>query len=72
MEQAMASTRPRPGAPLEGWRLLVLHRGRHGPPGKAGPKTLDRLPDAFAAAGVPVLAVPSDPAEKAAAEVAAR
>ncbi|WP_372616807.1 redoxin domain-containing protein [Falsiroseomonas sp.] len=57
-------------AAMEGWRLLVVYRGRHCPLCKPYLGTLDTLMEEFAAAGVQVMAVSADPAEKAAADVA--
>ena len=58
-----------PGA-MEGWRLLVVYRGKHCPLCKPYLTTLDGLIETFAAAGVQVMAVSADPEEKAAADVA--
>jgi peroxiredoxin len=54
----------------EGWRLVVVYRGRHCPLCKAYLKTLDGMIEDFAAAGVSVAVVSGDPEEKAAADVA--
>jgi peroxiredoxin len=56
---------------LQGWRLLVVYRGRHCPLCKAYLKTLDGLLDAYAAAGVSVHAISADPKERAEAEAEA-
>ena len=53
----------------EGWRLLVVYRGKHCPLCKPYLGTLDALIDEFAAAGVSVAAVSADPEEKAAADL---
>lgn len=53
----------------EGWRLVVIYRGRHCPLCKRYLKTLDGLLEGFAAAGVSVVAVSSDPRAKAEADV---
>lgn len=57
-------------AAADGWRLLVVYRGRHCPLCKRYLGALNGLLDAFAAAGVSVMAVSGDPAEKAEADVA--
>lgn len=57
-------------AAMEGWRLLVVYRGKHCPLCKPYLGTLDKLLEEFAAAGVAVLAVSADPEEKAAADLA--
>ena len=57
-------------AQMEGWRLVVVYRGKHCPLCKPYLNTLDGLADEFAAAGVQVIAVSADPEEKAAADVA--
>lgn len=54
----------------EGWRLLIVYRGRHCPLCKAYLKALDGLLEDFAALGVSVTAISGDPEEKAAADVA--
>lgn len=56
-------------AASDGWRLVVIYRGRHCPLCKAYLKTLDGLLEDFAAAGVSITAISSDPVEKAAADV---
>ena len=55
-------------AGMEGWRLLVVYRGRHCPLCKGYLKTLDELMDDFAAAVVAVMAVSADPADRAEAD----
>jgi peroxiredoxin len=57
-------------AEVEGWRLLVVYRGRHYPLCKPYLGTLDKLLEEFAAAGVAVSAVSADPEEKARADQA--
>lgn len=57
-------------ASMEGWRLVVVYRGKHCPLCKPYLKTLDGLIETFAEAGVKVMAVSADPEEKAAADVA--
>jgi peroxiredoxin len=57
-------------AAQDGWRLLVVYRGKHCPLCKPYLKTLDGLLDDFAAANVSVAVVSADPAEKASADVA--
>jgi peroxiredoxin len=57
-------------AAAEGWRLLVVYRGKHCPLCKPYLTTLDGLLDTFAEAGVQVMAVSADPEEKAAADLA--
>ena len=54
----------------EGWRLLIVYRGRHCPLCKAYLKTLDGLLEDFAALDVSVAAISGDPEEKAAADAA--
>lgn len=54
----------------EGWRLLVVYRGKHCPLCKPYLVTLNALIDEFAAAGVSVAAISADPEEKAAADLA--
>jgi peroxiredoxin len=56
-------------ASTPGWRLLVVYRGKHCPLCKRYFKTLEGLLDDFTAAGVSVVAVSADPAEKAQADV---
>ena len=57
-------------AAVEGWRLLVVYRGRHCTLCKPYLGTLDLLLEEFAAAGVAVSAVSADPEEKAQADQA--
>ncbi len=57
-------------AAMQGWRLLVVYRGRHCPVCKPYLGTLEAAAPAFAEAGVQVMAVSADPAGKAAADVA--
>lgn len=57
-------------AALAGWRLLVVYRGRHCPLCKPYLSKLEALQATFAAAGVQVMAISADPAEKAAADQA--
>ncbi len=57
-------------AAMEGWRLVVVYRGKHCPLCKPYLGTLDGLIEEYAAAGVQVMAVSADPAEKAASDVA--
>lgn len=57
-------------AAMEGWRLLIVYRGKHCPLCKPYLSTLDKLVEEFAASGVAVLAVSADPEEKAAANQA--
>ncbi len=53
-------------ASMPGWRLVVVYRGRHCPLCKVYLKTLDGLLEDFEAASVSVVALSSDPEEKAA------
>jgi peroxiredoxin len=53
----------------QGWRLLVVYRGKHCPLCKKYFKGLDGLLDDFKAAGISVMAVSADPKEKAQADV---
>jgi peroxiredoxin len=55
---------------MQGWRLVVVYRGRHCPLCKIYLKTLDGLLEAFEGASVSVVALSGDPEEKAAADVA--
>jgi peroxiredoxin len=55
---------------IEGWRLLVVYRGKHCPLCKTYLKTLESMKQEFHAAGVSVAVVSADPKEKARAEVA--
>jgi peroxiredoxin len=57
-------------AGTSGWRILVIYRGRHCPLCKTYLTTLDKMLEEFTAAGIGVVAISSDPAEKAAADVA--
>jgi peroxiredoxin len=57
-------------AAMDGWRLLVVYRGKHCPLCKPSLNTLDGLLDEFAAANVAVAVVSADPKEKAEADVA--
>ena len=54
----------------DGWRMLVVYRGRHCPLCKKYLKTLDGMLGDFQAAEISVMAVSADSAEKAAADVA--
>lgn len=54
----------------EGWRMLVVYRGRHCPLCKTYLKTLDESRDDFARAQVSVAALSADSREKAEADVA--
>jgi peroxiredoxin len=49
----------------QGWRLLVVYRGKHCPLCKTYLKTLDGMLDAFTAAKIAVMVVSADPKEKA-------
>lgn len=53
----------------EGWRMLVVYRGKHCPLCKIYLKTLDGLLDEFKAAGVTVMVASGDEEAKAAADV---
>ena len=55
-------------AAMEGWRLLVVYRGKHCPLCKPYLGTLDKLIEEFAAANVAVVAISADPEEKAQAD----
>ena len=55
-------------AAMEGWRLLVIYRGKHCPLCKPYLGTLDKLIEEFAASGVAVVAISADPEEKARAD----
>lgn len=57
-------------AAMPGWRLVVVYRGKHCPLCKPYLGKLDELIEEYAAAGVQVMAISADPAEKAAADVA--
>jgi len=50
---------------LQGWRLLVVYRGRHCPLCARYLKTLDGLMDRFAASGIGVYTLSADPEERA-------
>ncbi|NJM33589.1 MAG: redoxin domain-containing protein [Rhodomicrobium sp.] len=56
-------------AGLDGWRMLVVYRGKHCPLCKRYLKTLNGMLGDFAEAGVKIAAVSADPREKAAADV---
>lgn len=49
----------------EGWRLLIVYRGKHCPLCKQYLTTLDGMQDDFAKAGITVWALSSDPLERA-------
>lgn len=53
----------------QGWRMVVVYRGRHCPLCKRYLKTLDGMLADFAAAQVAVMAISGDPEEKAVADV---
>ncbi len=53
----------------EGWRMLVVYRGKHCPLCKRYLKTLNGMLGDFKEAGVAVAAISADPVEKAAADV---
>jgi peroxiredoxin len=57
-------------AALDGWRLVIVYRGKHCPLCKPYLTTLDGLIETFAEAGVQVMAISADPEEKAAADLA--
>jgi peroxiredoxin len=57
-------------ATMQGWRLVVVYRGRHCPLCKPYLTGLEGLIDTFAEAGVQVMAISADPEEKAAADAA--
>jgi len=57
-------------AAMEGWRLLVVYRGKHCPLCKPYLTTLDGLLGTFAEIGVQVMAISADPEEKASADFA--
>lgn len=52
-----------------GWRMLVVYRGKHCPLCKQYLDTLESLRDDFADAGIDVMAVSTDPSEKASSQV---
>ncbi|GAA4858494.1 redoxin domain-containing protein [Luteimonas vadosa] len=56
----------------EGWRLLVVYRGKHCPLCETYLDTLNDLRDEFDAAGVSVMAASADPLDKAQAQVSAQ
>jgi peroxiredoxin len=56
-------------AGAEGWRMLVVYRGKHCQICKRYLKTLDEMIEAFREAGISVAALSADPVEKAAADV---
>lgn len=56
-------------ARVDGWRMLVVYRGKHCPLCKRYLTTLDGLREDFAKQQVEVMAVSADPEAKAAAEV---
>lgn len=53
----------------EGWRMLVVYRGKHCPLCKRYLKTLNAMLGDFSAAGIAVAALSADPLEKAQADV---
>ncbi len=57
-------------ASMDGWRLLVVYRGKHCPLCKPYLNGLDGLVETFAEAGVQVMAISADPEEKAQADAA--
>ena len=57
-------------AETEGWRLVVVYRGKHCSLCKPYLNTLDGLLDEFSSAGVSVAAISADPEEKVAADMA--
>lgn len=58
-------------ADMSGWRMLVVYRGGHCPLCKTYLATLERLKDEYEGAGVKVMAISSDPQDRAAAEAKA-
>ena len=52
-------------AETEGWRLIVIYRGKHCPLCKQYLATLEGLKDDFLAAGISVWALSADPVERA-------
>lgn len=52
-------------AESEGWRLIVIYRGKHCPLCKQYLATLEGLKDDFVAAGISVWALSADPVERA-------
>jgi peroxiredoxin len=57
-------------AGIEGWRALIVYRGKHCPICKTYLNTLNEMLGDFEAAGVNVMAVSADPKPKAEAQVA--
>lgn len=57
-------------AAMDGWRLVIVYRGKHCPLCKPYLGGLDTLIEEFRASGVAVMAISADPAEKATADVA--
>ncbi|MEO8164268.1 MAG: redoxin domain-containing protein [Betaproteobacteria bacterium] len=57
-------------ANMQGWRMLVVYRGKHCPKCKTYLTKLDGMLDQFKSAGVAVAAVSADPEQKAKASVA--
>lgn len=58
-------------AAMEGWRMLVVYRGKHCPLCKKMFKAFDAILDDYKAAGVSVVAISADPLPKAEADAAA-
>jgi peroxiredoxin len=56
-------------AAMDGWRLVVVYRGKHCPLCKPYLSTLNTLIEDYQAAGVAVVAISADPAAKAEADV---
>ena len=56
----------------DGWRLLVVYRGKHCPLCKKYLDTLNRLHADFSDAGISVMAVSADPLEKAEVQVSSQ
>jgi peroxiredoxin len=59
-------------ATQEGWRMVVVYRGKHCPLCKQYLDTLNGLHAAYRDAGIPVMAVSGDPLEKADAPVSSQ
>ena len=59
-------------AGADGWRMLVVYRGKHCPQCKRYLKILNEMLDAFKEAGISVSAVSADPAEKAGDDVSSQ
>lgn len=59
-------------AKLEGWRMVVVYRGKHCPLCKKYLDTLKELQSGYEHAGVKVMAVSADPQEKAEAQVSSQ